>query len=334
MSSGRRRVEKRIVVGGALLLSMYMGVLAASVPGFAGSSSRDGSAPPAVAVRGDIAIRTSADEYAAAPTGTAGAPPQATSSPTPAPSATPHPRTPHNPPKQAQRPPTDPFRIYHVPVLMYHRIVPMSEAGNSAPSLVVSPEVFSAQMKAFSVAGWHSITMATLAADMETDTTIPPRTFVITFDDGWDDGYNDAFPIMRGYGFVGTFFVISSRIGRPGSMTKEQLQTLEAAGNEIGNHTENHTSLSTVPGYRVISEVETASREIAQAVGHRPVSLAYPMGGVTTYVAMLVGQIPDMKIAVTTGYGRTETWFQRYDTPRVRVGPSTDPARLLASLSL
>ena len=54
---------------------------------------------------------------------------------------------------------------------MYHRIIPTSEAGNSAPGLVVSPEMFSAQLKALRDAGWQSITMATLADDMATDQT-------------------------------------------------------------------------------------------------------------------------------------------------------------------
>ncbi len=200
------------------------------------------------------------------------------------------------------------------------------------PDLVVSPETFSAQLKALHDGGWHSITLATLAGDMGTDRTVPAKTLVITIDDGWSDGYDYAFPIMRKYGFVATYFVISSRIDHKDFLSSKEMRTLEAAGNDIGNHTENHISLTTVPLSRAKQEVENASEQIAQAVGHRPVSLAYPMGGVSTPVATVVSQIPDIEIAVTEHLGQTETWFERYDTPRVRVHPGTTPARLVASL--
>jgi peptidoglycan/xylan/chitin deacetylase (PgdA/CDA1 family) len=216
---------------------------------------------------------------------------------------------------------------------MYHRVVPATEAGDSLRDLVVSPEMFAAQMKGLFDAGWHSITMATLADDMETDRTIPARTFVITFDDGWYDGYVYAFPIMRQYGFVGTFYVIGSRINAPSFLSAQELRTLESAGNDIGNHTENHVSLSTVSTARIIEEVEGGSEAIADATGHRPVSLAYPMGGVTDGVATVVSQIRDIKIAVTTKFGRYQTWVQRYNMPRVRIHPNTGPGELLATLS-
>lgn len=345
MSGERGRVESRVGIPGALLLAAYLGVLAALVPASYmagvgnGSATGGGSSLPAsggasvgasARVVGWQGGDTSPSATAEGPTPSA-APSPASSQPTtggtpsPTPSSTPRPR----PTGRPNREPKDPYRVYRVPILTYHRVVPVSEAGNSLPSLVVAPENFAAQMKAFFDAGWHSITMATLAERMETDTTIPPKTFVITFDDGWYDGYYYAFPIMRRYGFVATFFVVSSRIDRPGALAAWQLRALEAAGDEIGNHTENHTSLSRVPGTRVISEVETGSEEIERAVGHRPVSLCYPMGGVSPYVVSLVGTIPDLKTAVSTGYGWTESWFQRYDMPRIRVRPTTDAASLL-----
>jgi peptidoglycan/xylan/chitin deacetylase (PgdA/CDA1 family) len=235
--------------------------------------------------------------------------------------------------KPTPRPTPELFRVYHVPVLMYHRVVPTSEAGDSISGLVVSPETFSTQLKFLFDAGWHTITMATLADDMETDRTVPDKTFVITLDDGWYDGYVYAFPIMRKYGFVGTFYVITSRINSADFLSIQEMRTLEAAGNDIGSHTVDHISLQTVPLARVKQEVEDASEQIEKAVGHRPVSLAYPMGGLSVQVVMVVSAIPDMKLAVHTGFGTEETWVARFNVPRVRVHPGTSPALLLAWLS-
>jgi peptidoglycan/xylan/chitin deacetylase (PgdA/CDA1 family) len=348
--SRARGVETRVVVGGALVLLLIVAIGCTSLPagGTAAASARPTagigaasgqSAATTTAATGSLppGANTSAEQgdHSPIPTpnqsigpigslGTATLPPAETSA-GPAPS--------RSPARSAPGPTPDPNRIYQVPVLMYHRVVPVAEAGNSEPGLVVPPDTFSAQLKDLFDAGWHTITMASLADYMAENRTVPPNTFVLTFDDGWEDGYTYAFPIMRRYGYVGTFFVVSSRIDTKDSLSAEEMRTLEAAGNEIGNHTENHVSLSSSTLARVHDEVENASEQIAAAVGHRPVSLSYPMGGVSDAVVSVVSQIPDIKIAVTTTRGKTETWAARYDVPRMRVNPTSNPARMAPWIS-
>jgi peptidoglycan/xylan/chitin deacetylase (PgdA/CDA1 family) len=367
-----RGVAARVVVGGALICSMFAWAGCAAVPGesaggsagasgASGASSNAASSPtspgaantPAGSITdpngapGDGSPDPAGPHQSIGPKGSSGlmtlpptpaasasqvqpsaSQPSAEPRPSSRPSATPPPALPAVP---APRP--DPNRLYQVPVLMYHRVLPLEQAGNSASGLVVPPTVFSAQLKALYDAGWHTITMATLADRMAHDATIPAKTFVLTFDDGWEDGYTYAFPIMRGFGFVGTFFMISSRIDTEDCLTTAEMRTLEAAGNEIGNHTENHLSLASVSLDRVKDEVENGSEQIARATGHRPVSLSYPMGGVSDAVIWVVSQVPDIQIAVTTGHGKTETWPARYNVPRLRVNPTTDPDRVVPWVS-
>ena len=175
--------------------------------------------------------------------------------------------------------------------------------------------------------------MATLADRMAGDTQIPPKTFVITFDDGWADGYDYAFPVLRKYGYVGTYFVIGSRIGQKDFLTAGMMRALEDAGNDIGNHTEYHVRLATFKTPRVKAEIENASREIEAALGHRPVTLAYPMGSTSPYVESVAAGIPDLACAVTTSPGSSETWDQRFAMPRIRVNPTTNGHELVVSLS-
>ncbi len=350
MSYRTRGVEARVVVGGALVLSLFVGIACTSLPvggtsggpGASSSWSAVGTPGPVAAAspqgadanpnaeQSDRSPLPVAPAQSIAPIGSPGA---ATLPPVLGTAGARTPPPTESPVRSAPGPTPDPNRIYEVPVLMYHRIVPVAEAGNSQTGLVVPPATFSAQLKALFDAGWHSITMASLADHMAANWTVPPKTFVLTFDDGWEDGYIYAFPIMREYGYVGTFFVVSSRIDSKDSLSTQEMRTLEAAGNEIGNHTENHVSLSTVSMSRVKEEVENASETIARAVGHRPVSLAYPMGGVSDAVVWVVSQIPDLKIAVTTERGKTETWPSRYATPRMRINPTTDPVQLVPWIS-
>ena len=222
--------------------------------------------------------------------------------------------------------------VLHVPVLMYHRIVPLAQAGDSLRPLVVPPTLFAAQMDALAATGWHTITAADLLGDLATGTRPAPRTFVITFDDGDDDGYTYALPILEAHGFVATFYVIAGRIGqaRPtGELTPAHVRALAAAGMEIGNHTWAHRDLAALSGVQVRFQVVAASARIADLVGTAPRTLAYPYG------AWNAGAVAELRvagigIAFTTVEGARETWAARFWSPRVRVGPGTTPAGLVA----
>lgn len=220
----------------------------------------------------------------------------------------------------------------HVPVLMYHRIVPPSEAGNSLPSLVVPPSLFDAQMTALKAAGWHSITAAQLAVALAAGQQLPPRTFVVTFDDGYDDGYTYALPILVAHGFVGTFYVIPGRLGGSQDLTVAHVQALAAAGMEIADHTMNHVDLNHLAPLALRYQVEGAAARIAAITGRWPTTLAYPFGASDPTVFQMVENC-GFGLAFTTKEGAIETWDTRLESPRMRVGPGTTPQVLVEELS-
>jgi len=246
----------------------------------------------------------------------------------------------------------------HVPILMYHRIVPIALAGDSLRGLVVPPETFAAQLDALAGAGWRTITMATLANDLQARRRPPARTFVITIDDGWDDGYTYALPILQKHGFVATYFVIAGRIDLPSFLSSAHLQALVAAGDEIGDHTMDHVSLPSQKPPQLTYEIDAAAARIAQVTGRWPESLAYPSGGVDNEVVAAVAACQELRVAVieerlvtekpeTTGKPGasqspgtvataapevSETWTDRFVVPRLRVSPTTMPANLVAEL--
>jgi peptidoglycan/xylan/chitin deacetylase (PgdA/CDA1 family) len=191
--------------------------------------------------------------------------------------------------------------VLQVPILMYHRIVPVAEAGNSIPGLVVAPEIFSAQLDALQKGGWHTITMARLATDLQAHIKPPPKTFVITIDDGWDDGYTYALPVLAKHGFVATYFVIAGRIDVPDFLSSAHLRALIGAGDEIGNHTMDHDDLAGETATKLKYEIDAAAARIAQVTGVWPESLAYPSGGVDNAAAAAVAACGEMRTAVIEG---------------------------------
>lgn len=239
----------------------------------------------------------------------------------------------------------------HVPILMYHRIVPPDEAGNSSPGLVVPPDTFSAQLDAIEAEGWHSITMATLANDLLAHREPPARSFVITIDDGWEDGYTYALPILRKHGFIATYFVIGSRIDSAGFLTTSDLQALVAAGDEIGDHTMDHVDLEKLPASTLRYEIDAAAARIAQVTGRWPESFAYPSGGLDASDAAAVaacgvlrsGVVEEPEPAAKPGETdkpmvgvpvALETSANRFAIPRVRITPNTNPYYLAEDLKI
>ncbi len=185
-----------------------------------------------------------------------------------------------------------------VPILMYHRIVPVAEAGDSMPGLVVPPERFAAQMDALAAAGWHTITMATLGADLQAGVEPAAKSFVITFDDGYDDGYTYALPILQAHGYVATYYVIPGRFDKHAFLTSDHVRALAGAGMEIGDHTLNHVPIGMRPIATASYQVEAAAARIAQVTGQWPASFAYPFGSQSARARQVVAACGQMRTAV------------------------------------
>lgn len=215
---------------------------------------------------------------------------------------------------------------------MYHRIVPPSEAGNSLRSLIVPPDVFASQMATLARAGWRTITLAQLADDLANGRRPAARTFVITFDDGYDDGFIYALPILQRHDFVATYFIVTGRLDRPRNLTSDHVKALASAGMEIGDHTVGHLDLPALPLAAMRLQIENAAETIQGLIGSRPKTFAYPFGSDNSAVSAEVARA-GFAMAVTNLEGVGESSWNRLNVARLRVGPSTTAAMLLAMLN-
>ncbi len=220
----------------------------------------------------------------------------------------------------------------HVPILMYHLIDTLADAGPARPGLVVDPAVFAREMGLLHANGWHTITLATLQHDLAIGRTPPSRTFVITIDDGHVDGFTKAFPILREYGFVATYFVVLARIHSPLFLSAADLVALARAGMEIADHTMDHRDVARLHGAALAYQIGAAAEAIRTITGRGPTSFAYPSGE-WSLAAVGAIQSAGMGVAVTTKEGVLETWQDRFLMPRLRVSPSLTPDALLRMLS-
>ena len=128
-----------------------------------------------------------------------------------------------------------------VPILVYHHVRP-----GSMSTLFVSPEEFDKQLEYLQYYGFHTISFIDLADYFEKGKPLPQRPFIISFDDGWENQFEYAFPILQKYHDTATFYVVTNYLNHGNFMTTEQLKTMVAAGMAIGCHSRSHPYLTSV----------------------------------------------------------------------------------------
>src|SRR5688572_20258172 len=132
-----------------------------------------------------------------------------------------------------------------VPILLYHWIaVSPTDGPNYTSPYYVKPEVFDAQMKLLHEWGYQTITVDMLLKAINEGAELPPRPMLITFDDGHEDNYTAAFPIMQKYGFTGILYIVGNYIGIDGYLNVDQIKEMSTAGWEIGSHSMSHSDLT------------------------------------------------------------------------------------------
>ena len=127
-----------------------------------------------------------------------------------------------------------------IPVLTYHHV------GSGSDWLYVSEADFERQLVYLREQGYTTISVAELAQGLSGRAKLPSRPIVLTFDDGYDDNYQAALPVLLRQGMRASFFVVTGKIGQPGYMSWQQAAKMQAQGMEIGSHTVHHYTLNEI----------------------------------------------------------------------------------------
>jgi peptidoglycan/xylan/chitin deacetylase (PgdA/CDA1 family) len=120
-----------------------------------------------------------------------------------------------------------------IPVLLYHGIVP---APSSTDPDETSIATFKAQMFALKNAGWQTVSIEDFVAAMQGKKMLPPKSFLLTFDDGRQDAYYNATPILQALGYQAVMYTITGHSLGPNNqkskyyVTEDQLQQMLASG--------------------------------------------------------------------------------------------------------
>ena len=210
-------------------------------------------------------------------------------------------------------------RQYVVPIMMYHHVADVSPKRSDT----VSPERFHWHMTYLKKHHFNVLPLRTLVQIIKQGKPLPRKSVVITFDDGSEDNFQYAFPVLKKYGFPATIFVISDVVNTKGFLTTEQMKEMYAQGIDIGSHTRSHPYLPDVSSERRREEIFGSKARLEQETGIKVSSFAYPSGGFDEEIKKLAKEAGyDSACTTNRGYDR----FNRdvYELKRIRFSDQDD----------
>jgi peptidoglycan/xylan/chitin deacetylase (PgdA/CDA1 family) len=180
---------------------------------------------------------------------------------------------------------------------MYHAL------GESASPITTPTAVFAWQMCWLHEHSYQAIPLSRLVRCVRTEDQLPPRSIVITFDDGFASVFTRAYPILAEYGFSATVFLVSDYCGRRNDwpsqpttvpyqslMTWTQICEMDRDGIEFGAHSATHPMLDQLAVSDVEREILDSKAKIEDQVGHAIELFAYPYGRYNETVKRVVSR--------------------------------------------
>ncbi len=210
-------------------------------------------------------------------------------------------------------------RHYVVPIMMYHHV---SHADPKRQD-TVSPERFDWHMAYLKKHHFNVLPLNTLVQIIKQGKPLPRKSVVITFDDGYEDNFQYAFPALKKYDFPATIFVITDVINTEGYLSIAQMKEMLAQGIDIGSHTRRHAYLPGIIGKTLVEEIKESKDKLEQELDVTIVSFAYPNGGFTEEAKRLV-QTSSYESACTTNRGYDRFNHDVYELKRVRFSDQDD----------
>lgn len=212
-------------------------------------------------------------------------------------------------------------------ILMYHAL---GYPGESPSRYVISPQQFARQLGWLKRRRYNVISLAELNTYRRNHRLPPNRTVVITFDDGYEDNYTYAFPILFQEGFPATIFLVTSGAGGINNWVEtgalagrrllawQQVRSMHAAGLHFGGHTQNHASLPFLPVGSAMEEVAGSWKDLTAELGTSTYCFSYPNGQYNAKTQLLV-EVAGFEAACGSHAGINDPSTDPYALKRVEI---------------
>jgi peptidoglycan/xylan/chitin deacetylase (PgdA/CDA1 family) len=173
-------------------------------------------------------------------------------------------------------------------ILMYHNVgIPPKNA--ELRSLYVTPRMFRFQMRYLKASGFNVVPLTEIAEFARRGGT-GNKLIALTFDDGYRDFHENAFPVLKQYNFPSTVFLVSDLVGkenlwepadgkaREALMDWDEILRLNEEGITFGSHTRSHPFLSRLSVPEIEGEVASSKSCLEEKLQTPVESFCYPYG--------------------------------------------------------
>jgi glycosyltransferase involved in cell wall biosynthesis/peptidoglycan/xylan/chitin deacetylase (PgdA/CDA1 family) len=230
-----------------------------------------------------------------------------------------------------------------VPVLLYHRV--SDDGPASLADYRISPHVFEDQMRFLRRHGFHTVTSSDLERHRRERRPMRGRPVLITFDDGYRDFYDVAWPILRRFGFTAEVFLATDFIGGTANwddghgapaplMTWEEIRLAHTQGAHFGSHLATHKAATGLSSETLLREAARSRALLERRLGIEVRAVAPPFGACDERVARILQSCGFMQIFTTEPVAATiDRWSPTVPRMAVLAGDTleTFAARVGAS---
>jgi peptidoglycan/xylan/chitin deacetylase (PgdA/CDA1 family) len=168
----------------------------------------------------------------------------------------------------------------HVPVLMYHHIQPEVNAKQlGQTALTVDSSIFDTQMQYLSQNGYTTFFANVLINALISHQNLPSKSVVITIDDGYEDNFIYALPILKKYGLKANIMLASGLMNNSNMLSWDEIKSLQLSGLiYFTNHTWSHYFITHGTQEKINYEIDTGKSIIEDHTGQTVNVFTYPYG--------------------------------------------------------
>lgn len=209
-----------------------------------------------------------------------------------------------------------------IPILTYHSI------DNSGSVISISPDRFKSHMEYLCNSSFNVISLNEIVASIHENRLFPSKSIAITFDDGFKNNYDIAYPLLKEFGFKATIFLVTGYCGKNNQWNgqPEEIPTLELLkwddiiemannGIDFGAHTINHPNLTELTKDQVKDEILGSKRMLNERLGKDIPFFSYPYGWQTDEILKFVEG--EFSCAVSTELKVVDLESDVYALPRI-----------------
>jgi peptidoglycan/xylan/chitin deacetylase (PgdA/CDA1 family) len=209
-----------------------------------------------------------------------------------------------------------------IPILTYHSI------DSSGSIISTAPAVFRQQMTLLSEAGYRVVSLGELIGILNSKKPSTEKLIALTFDDGFQNFYDEALPVLVQYHFKATVFLVTDFCGRTNDwagnpsdlprskiLTWNQISELSNWGIEFGAHTRTHPDLTLITASNAADEICESKSIIEEKLGKEISTFAYPYGKFHSHTRNIAEKT--FKAACSTNLGKVRRTSDFFSLERI-----------------